>query len=86
MLENLRLHSSFRDNICGADLAYMQLISKFIKGLPFYNVLLTFIVNMNGLFLLKKGITIANAFQKILNDSIHKPSKIWVDKGSELDK
>ena len=31
----------------------------------------------------KKGITIANAFQKILNESNCKPNKIWVDKGSE---
>ena len=32
----------------------------------------------------KKGITIVNAFQKILNNSIRKPNKIWVDRGSEF--
>ena len=32
----------------------------------------------------KKGITITNAFQKILGDSNRKPKKIWVDKGSEF--
>ena len=40
----------------------------------------------------KKGVTIFNAFQKVLNKSDrseakskgHKPSKIWVDKGSEF--
>ena len=32
----------------------------------------------------KKGITITNAFQKILDESNHKPYKIWVDKGSEF--
>ena len=31
----------------------------------------------------KKGITITNAFQKTLNESKHKPNKIWVDKSSE---
>ena len=31
----------------------------------------------------KKGITITNAFQKILKESNRKPNKIWVDKGSE---
>ena len=31
-----------------------------------------------------KGITIANAFQKILKESNRKPNKIWVDKGSEF--
>ena len=32
----------------------------------------------------KKGITITNAFQKILDESKRKPKKIWVDKGSEF--
>ena len=31
-----------------------------------------------------KGITITNAFQKILGESNRKPNKIWVDKGSEF--
>ena len=41
---------------------------------------------MLGLFLwkIKKGITITNAFQKILKESNRKPNKIWVDKGSEF--
>ena len=30
----------------------------------------------------KKGITITNAFQQILNKSNRKPNKIWADKGS----
>ena len=32
----------------------------------------------------KKGITITNAFQKMLKESIRKPNKIWADKGSEF--
>ena len=32
----------------------------------------------------KKGITITNAFQKILKESNKKPNKIWVDKGSKF--
>ena len=32
----------------------------------------------------KKGITITNAFQKILDKSNRKPNKRWVDKGSEF--
>ena len=41
---------------------------------------------MHGLFVkkIKKGITISNAFQKILDQSNRKPNKIWVDKGSEF--
>ena len=49
-------------------------------------MLLIFIANMFGLFLWKieKGITIINAFQKILKESNRKPNEIWVDKGSEF--
>ena len=32
----------------------------------------------------KKGITITNAFQKIVDESNRKPNKIWIDKGSEI--
>ena len=32
----------------------------------------------------KKGVSIVDAFQKILDDSNRKPYKIWVDKGSEF--
>ena len=32
----------------------------------------------------KRGITITNAFQKILNGANRKPNKIWVDKGSKF--
>ena len=32
----------------------------------------------------KKGITIVNAFGKSLDNSMRKPNKIWIDKGSEF--
>ena len=32
----------------------------------------------------KRGNTIANAFQSILDSSKRKPNKIWVDQGSEF--
>ena len=32
----------------------------------------------------KKGITIVNALQKVLDKSDRKPNKIWVDKSSEF--
>ena len=31
----------------------------------------------------KNGISIVNAFEKILKESDRKPNKMWVDKGSE---
>ena len=47
------VYSGFKDNIWGADLADMQLISKFSKGfnLDSYCVLLILLVNMLGLLL-----------------------------------
>ena len=47
------VYSGFKDNIWGADLADMQLISKFNKGfnLDSYCVLLILLVNMLGLLL-----------------------------------
>ena len=32
----------------------------------------------------KKGISIVNGFQKIIDDSKRRPNKIWIDKGSEF--
>ena len=32
----------------------------------------------------KKGVTIVRAFQKILGNSMRKPNKIWVNKGSKF--
>ena len=48
---NKRTHSAFMDNICGPDVADMQLISQFNKGFRFYYVLLIFIANVLGSFL-----------------------------------
>ena len=51
--EKRKVHAAFKDNIWGADLADMQLLSKYnntIKELDFYYVLLIFLVNMLGLF------------------------------------
>ena len=32
----------------------------------------------------EKGISVVNAFQKILKEFDRRPNKIWVDKGSEF--
>ena len=65
------MHSPFIDNICGTDLANMQLISKFCY------VLLIFLVDTRGLFLKKKKkrISISNAFQKLLKNLIARQTK-----------
>ena len=72
------VYSSFKDNIWGADLADMQLISKFNKETRFLLCVID-IVPLKD----KKGITIVNAFPKILDNSTRKPNKICVDKGNK---
>ena len=64
----------------------MQLISKFNKGFRFLLCVIDIFSKYAWVVSLKdkKGITITNAFQKILKESNRKPNKIWVDKGSEF--
>ena len=64
----------------------MQLISKFNKGFWFLLSIIDIYNKYAWVIPLKdkKGITITNAFQKILDKSNCKPNKIWVDKGSEF--
>ena len=64
----------------------MQLISKFNKGYRFLLCVIDIFSKYAWVVPLKdkKGITITNAFQNILDGSNRKPNKIWVDKGSEF--
>ena len=80
------MYSSFKDNIWGPDLSDMQLLSKFNKGLTFLFCFIDIFSKYPWVIPLKdkKGISIVNAFQKILDDSKRKPNKIWVDKGSKF--
>ena len=81
MLENLKkqkVSSSFQYNNWGADLTDMQLISKYNK--KFFILLYVNHIYSKYAWVVplrfKKGITITNAFQKVLNESGHKPNKI----------
>ena len=80
------VYLGFKDNTWGADLADMQLISKFNKGFRFLLCVIDIFSKYAWVVPLKdkKGISIVNAFQKILKESDRKPNKIWVDKGSEF--
>ena len=63
-----KVHSSLRDNIWGTDLADMQLLSKFNKGFRFLLCVLDIFRKYAWVIPLKdkKGISIVDAFQKIL--------------------
>ena len=68
------------------DLADMQLTSKYNKGIRFLLCVINIFSKYAWVVPLKdkKGITIANAFQSILDNLKIKPSKTWVDQGSEF--
>ena len=89
VLENFKkrkVFSSFKDNIWGVDLADMQLISKYNKGIRYLSCAIdlfskyAFAVSLKN----KKGTTIVNDFQRILDNSERKPNKTWIDQGSEF--
>ena len=63
-LEKRKVHSSFIDNIWGADLTDMQLLSKFNKGICFLLCIIDIYSKYVWIIPLKdkKGITITNAF------------------------
>ena len=81
-----KVQSPFIDNIWGADLADIQLISKSNEGFIFLLCVIDIYKKYVWVTPLKdkKGITTTNAFQKILKESNRKPNKIWVDKGGDF--
>ena len=83
--KNRTVYSRFKDSIWGADLADMQ-ISTFIKRFRFLLCVIDIFSKYTWISPLKdkKGITITNAFHKVLDKSGLKPNKVWVDKGSEF--
>ena len=72
------MYSSFKDNIWGVELADMQLISKYNKGISYLLCAINlfskyaFVASLKD----KKGIKIDNVFQSISNNSKRKPNKI----------
>ena len=66
-----KVYSSFKDNIWGIDLADMRLISKYNKGIRYLLCAIDLFITYAWVVPLKdkKGTTIVNAFQSILDSS-----------------
>ena len=81
-----KVYSQFRDNIWRVDLAETQSLSKKYKGIKYLLCAIdlfskyAFVIPLKD----KKGISIVNAFNKIIKQSNRKPNKIWVGQGSEF--
>ena len=73
-----KVHSQFKDNIWGVDLADMQSLSTENKGIKYLLCAMdlyskyAFVISLKD----KKGISIVNAFNKIIKQSNRKPNKI----------
>ena len=78
-----KVHAAFKDNIWEADVADMQLISKYNKGVRFLLCVIDIFSKYAWVVPLKdkKGTSIVATFQSILKQSNRKPNKIRVDKG-----
>ena len=76
-----KVYSSFRDNIWGVDLADMQSLSKYNKGIKYLLCAIDLFSKYAWVVPIKdkKGTSIVNAFQKIISEG-RKPNEIWVIK------
>ena len=85
-IDKRKVYSQFKDNIWGVDLADMQSLSRKNKGIKYLLCAIdlyskyAFVIPLKD----KKGISIVNAFNKIIKQSNRKPNKIWVDQGGEF--
>ena len=80
-----KVYSTFRDNIWGVDLADMQSLSRYNKGIRYLLCAIDLISKNAWVIPIKdkKGASIINAFKKIVSKG-RKPNKIWLDQGSEF--
>ena len=81
-----KVYSQFKDNIWGVDLADMQSLSRKNKGIKYLLCVIdlyskyAFVIPLKD----KEGISIVNAFDKIIKESERTPNNMWVDQGSEF--
>ena len=81
-----KVYSQFKDNIWGVDLADMLSLSRKNKAIKYLLCAIdlyskyAFVIPLKD----KKGISIVNAFDKVIKQSNRKPNKIWVDQGGEF--
>ena len=80
------VYSGFKDNIWGVDLADMQSLSKYNKGIKYLLCAIYLFIKYAWVIPMKdkKDVSIVDPFQKILKEFNGKPNKIWIDKGSEF--
>ena len=81
-----KVYARFKGNICAADLAEMEPLSSKNKDVKCLLFVIDVFTKYTWVKPLKdtKGKTVPNAFIEIVNESNHKPNKLWVDQGREF--
>ena len=81
-----KVYARFKDNIWAADLAEMGSLSSKKKNLKYLLCVIDIFTKYAWFKPTKdrKGKTFLNAFIEILNESNHKPNKLWVEQGREF--
>ena len=72
------MYSFFKDNIWGADLADIQSLSKYNKGIKYLLCVIDLLSKYAWVIPLKdkEGTSLVNAFKKIISEGQRKPNKI----------
>ena len=80
-----RVYSHLRNCLCGLDMADMQSLNKYNKRIKYLLCAIDLFSKYAQVVPLKeeRGITIFNAFQKVISKG-RQPNKIWADEGGEF--
>ena len=78
-----KFYARFKDNIWAVDLAEIELLSSKNKYVKYLLCVIDVFTKYAWVkpFKDKKGKTVLNVFIEIVNESNHKPNKLWADKG-----
>ena len=81
-----KFYARFKDNIWAVDLAEIELLSSKNKYVKYLLCVIDVFTKYAWVkpFKDKKGKTVLNVFIEIVNESNHKPNKLWADKGKEF--
>ena len=82
-LQRRKVYARIKDNIWAGDLAEMGSLSSKNKSVKYLWCVIYVFTIYGWVKPLKdkKGKTVINAFIEIVNESNHKPNKLWVDHG-----
>ena len=81
-----KVNARFKDNILAADLTELGSLSSNSRGVKYLLCVIDVLIKYSSVRPLtnKKAKTVFHGFIQVVNESKHKPNKLWVDQGREL--